>query len=54
MRGKKLPLIVKLPRSSSIPVPKSVTYMIEDEDTDDYEADISDDEVEGDRPTTKK
>ena len=27
--------------------------MIEDEDTDDYEADISDDEVEGDRPTTK-
>ena len=27
--------------------------MIEDEDTDDYEADISDDEVKGDRPTTK-
>ena len=53
VRGKKSPLIVKLPRSSSIPVPKSVTYMIEDEDTDDYEADISDDEVEGDRPTTK-
>ena len=27
--------------------------MIEDEDTDNYEDDISDDEVEGDRPTTK-
>ena len=53
VRGKKSPLIVKLQRSSSITVPKSVTYMIEDEDTDDYEADISDDEVEGDRPTTK-
>ena len=53
VQGKKSPLIVKLQRSSSITVPKSVTYMIEDEDTDDYEADISDDEVEGDRPTTK-
>ena len=53
VRGKKSPLIVKLPRSSSIPVPKSITCMIEDEDTDDYEADISDDEVEGDRPITK-
>ena len=53
VRGKKSPLIVKLPRSTSLTVPKSVTYMIEDEDTDDYEADISDDEVEGDRPTTK-
>ena len=53
LQGKKSPLIVKLPRGSSIPVPKSVTYMIEDEDTDDYEADISNDEVEGDRPTTK-
>ena len=27
--------------------------MIEDEDTDDYEADINDDEVKGDRLTTK-
>ena len=27
--------------------------MTEDEDTDDYEADISDHEIEGDRPTTK-
>ena len=53
VRGKKSPLIVKLPRSTSFTVPKSVTYMIEDEDTDDYEADISDDEVEGDRLTTK-
>ena len=53
VRGKKSPLIVKLPRSSSIPVTKSVTYMIEDEDTDDYKADVSDDEVEGDRPATK-
>ena len=31
VRGKKSQLIVKLPRSSSVPVPKSVTYMIEDE-----------------------
>ena len=53
VRAKKSPLIVKLQRSSSITVPKSVTYMIEDEDMDDYETDISDDEVEGDRPTTK-